>query len=66
VIPNGVKEWWSIGVFSTPTLHYSITPGRQISTGVWMSEAWSTEPFSVLKRKTWTGDYELISQEITD
>jgi hypothetical protein len=39
VIPNGVKEWWSIGVFNTPTLHYSITPGRQISTGVRMSEA---------------------------
>src|SRR5439155_14613258 len=32
-------EWWSIGVFSAPTLHYSIAPGRSFSTGVGMSES---------------------------
>jgi len=31
MIPNGVMEWWSIGAFSTPTLHYSNTPLLQRS-----------------------------------
>jgi hypothetical protein len=28
-----VMEWWSIGVFNVPTLHYSITPIHPFSTG---------------------------------
>jgi len=28
MIPKGVMEWWSIGAFGTPILHYSIAPGR--------------------------------------
>jgi len=34
---GGVMEWWSIGVFNTPTLHYPITPGRWFSNGIRMS-----------------------------
>ena len=29
---NGVLESWSIGVFNTPSLHYSITPAQPFST----------------------------------
>src|SRR5438876_10994253 len=35
---DAVVEYWSIGAFSTPTLHYSIAPGRQFSTRGRMSE----------------------------
>src|SRR5437016_13671487 len=35
---DAVVEYWSIGAFNTPTLHYSMAPGGQFSTRGRMSE----------------------------
>jgi len=50
MIRNGVMEWWSIGAFSTPTLHYSIAPGRLFSTGVSMSGAYLSRRRKITKK----------------
>src|SRR5206468_1727126 len=54
---DGVVEYWSIGAFSTPILHYSIAPGRQFSTRGRMSEPkFSAHWLGQFRSREWSKD----------